>query len=148
MSHRNEEGRYGMLREILPSRTLGFQALKMISLRIVSVASFVLMLCLPCLGLSQGHEELKTSLKPEAIKAAYAACKEFSVFIGRRKSQDGLGKFASDINNYDVTIEPEKGGYAVYFVPLPYEGMAISGGDAIYHVNWVTYQVVGERHYK
>lgn len=120
----------------------------MISSRKVSVASFVFMLCWPCLGLSKGCEKLKTSLRPGAIKAAYAACEEFSVFIGRRKSQNELGKFTSDINNYDVSIEPEKGGYAVYFVPLPYEGMAISGGDAIYHVNGVTYQVVGERHYK
>ncbi len=124
----------------------------MILLRKLSVALAVLMFCLPELGFSQGQgvgqPGPKTSLSPAEIRAAYAACEKFSVFIDQTEDRGEAGKFFSDINNYSVVIEPEKGGYAVSFSPMPYKGELVAGGSALYHVNGVTYQVTGERHYK
>jgi hypothetical protein len=136
--------------EVIPSGVFGLEVLKMISLKNVKAALVVFMLCFPCLGLSQGAGgmESRSSLRAGAIKAAYTACEKFSVAINREKNYGELGKFLSDINNYDVTIEPEKGGYAVSFLPLPYEGEAIAGGGAVYHIDGVTYQIISERHYK
>jgi hypothetical protein len=122
----------------------------MISLKKQSVLVVAFILCIPHASFSQeaGHMESKVLLCAGAIRAAYVACEKFSTFIIKEKNYGDLGKFLSDINNYDVTIGADKGGYSVSFSPLPYEGSLPTGGGAVYHVDGVSYQVTSESHFK
>lgn len=90
----------------------------------------------------------KSDLSSSCSQAEVLASQDFSKKISTEKQYDELGKFLSEINNYNLNVYEEPQLCRIVFSPKRYRGRSLSGGGAEYVVRKDTNKFIERKFFK